>query len=104
MYKDLIKNYIKNLITKNKKNVVPFIVIALIAAAVIIKFALPLLSALGLIALCLVAWYFIKRKSKVQVQVGGDNSKMVQYTNDKGTTVQVQKGGDNSEQVQIYKD
>jgi Ca2+/Na+ antiporter len=91
----MIKNFIK-------KNIISIVAIAIVAAIVFIKFALPLLTVLALFILCVGGLYFFKRKN-VQVQIGGNNSKQVQYTNDKNT-VHVQEAGDNSEQVQIYKD
>lgn len=59
MIKDLIKNYFK-------KNSAAIIIAAIVAIVIVVKFALPLLAALGIIALCLVGWYFLKSKAKTQ--------------------------------------
>lgn len=59
MIKDLIKNYFK-------KNSATIIIVAIVAIIIVVKFALPLLAALGIIILCLVAWGFLKPKAKVQ--------------------------------------
>lgn len=94
MYKDLIKKFVK-------KNMVSIIAIAVVLAIIIIKFAIPFILTLGIVILCIAGLYFFKRK--VQVQVGGNNSRQVQCSSDENT-IQVQDAGDNSKQTQIYND
>lgn len=69
MIKDLFKNYIK-------KNAVA-IFVAIVAAIIIIKFALPLLVPFGI---CIFAWYFIKNKAKNENS--GEKSEDVQIKKD----------------------
>ena len=99
MIKELIKAYIK----KNQKNIISIIAIAIVAIVLVVKLAVPLLTVCGLVILCLGGLYFLKRKNKVQIQVGGDNSNQVQYSSDKKTW-QVQEGGKSSNQSQISED
>jgi hypothetical protein len=73
MIKDLIKNYFK-------KNSAAIIIVAIVAIIIVVKFALPLLAALGIIILCLVAWNFLKPNTKVQN--GEEKSEDVQIKKD----------------------
>lgn len=92
MIKDLLKSYFK-------KNAVSIIAIAIIAAVIVIKFAVPILLALGIVIIALGALYVFKGKS--QKQVGGDNVTQIQYSEGKNH-IQIQKGGANSKQTQIH--
>lgn len=90
----MVKNFIK-------KHIVAIVAIAVVGGYLFIKFAVPMLLILILVAVCGVVLLLLKGKNVHQTQVSGDNSKLVQYSSDKNV-YQRQEGGEGSEQIQIH--